>query len=359
MKMKSLQMKKVALSVLFTLLLSVIGVTNAVADDQIAVLQHESITTAYYGANAFVEAHNAAETGDMITLSAGNFNTCEISKLITVHGAGVHQDSTVNDRTKTVFLGSFTFNVPGNEIEHLIMEGIYFSANIIYWRLNHSEFFRCIFNDLTPYNSGSWNSTYGLGSGDMSNCKFINCRIGTITINASWSGSCNVCLYNSIVYNTSGVGKTVDTEKNIIAYNSYIAYGGENIQCSNFYNCVIAGRPGCVPQETCTLYNCVMAKNGYEGSLLENAFHRDCIEVDTVSQIFENYTGEFYDEQFILNDEISSSIQGTDGTEVGIYGGMYPFYDIPKYMIMRRCTVGSRTTDDGHLSVDIEVVTEQ
>lgn len=359
MKVRSLQFGKAMSAALFVLLLSVAGMTNAFADDQIAVLQHEGITTAYYGANAFVEAHNAAETGDMITLSAGNFNTCEISKLITVHGAGVRQDTTVNDRTKSVFLGSFTFNCPGNEMEHLIMEGIYFSANIDYWRLSHAEFFRCIFNDLTPWHSGSWNSTYGMGTGDMSNCKFINCRILTISTRYTYGygDSCNVCLYNSIVYNTAGLSKPNDTEKNIIAYNSFIVC--ENIQCSNFYNCVIAGRPGCVPQETCTLYNCVMAKNGYEGSLLENAFHRDCIEVDTVSQIFENYTGEFYDEHFILNDEISSSIQGTDGTEVGIYGGMYPFYDIPKYMILRRCTVGSRTTDDGHLSVDIEVVTEQ
>lgn len=358
MKVRSLQFGKAMSAALFVLLLSVAGMTNAFADDQIAVLQHEGVTMTFYGANAFIEAHAAADTGDMITLSAGNFNTCDISKLITIHGAGVRQDTTVNDRTKTVFLSNFAFRCGGTEIEHLTIEGVYFPAQVATVNLYYAEFYRCIIPNITA--PMSWYHSYVYG--DMSNCKFFNCRIGTIEYGsyASWvTGSCNVCFFNSIVNSTIGLNKTNDTEKNIIAYNSYIRYGNENIQCSNFYNCVIAGRPGCVPQETCTLYNCVMAKNGYEGSLLENAFHRDCIEVDTVSQIFENYTGEFYDEHFILNDEISSSIQGTDGTEVGIYGGMYPFYDIPKYMIMRRCNVGSRTTDDGHLSVDIEVVTEQ
>lgn len=361
MKMKRLQMKKAALSVLFTLLLSVAGVTNTFAQDQIAVLQHEGVTTTYYGGNVFVDAYNAAENGDMITLSAGNFNTCTIEKCITIHGAGAWQDEMVDEREQTVFLSNFTLSCGGTETEHLTMEGVRFPAIVNAANPYYAEFYRCsIPHIVTPYSI----------LGDMSNCKFINCRIGTLEYSTyyfhnynthiDWiSPSKNVYLLNSIVYNTSGLTKALNTEKNIIAYNSYIAYGEENLQSSDFYNCIISGRPNYVPQGTCSFYNCVMANNGYEGSLLENAFHRNCIEVDEISQVFENFTGDFNNELFIISDEISSIIQGNDGTEVGIYGGMYPYTERPVYMIMRHCTVGDRTTDDGHLSVDIEVVTEE
>ena len=354
----SIRMGRLVLAMLVCLA----GVTNAFAQDQIAVLQHEGVITTYYGGNAFIDAYNAAENGDMITLSAGNFNTCDISKLITIHGAGVRQDYEVDD--KTVFLNNFAFRCGGTETEHLTMEGVYFPTQVGACSLYYAEFYKCnIPHIVAPYRWGSNNCE----NGNMSNSKFFNCRIGTFEYGryvylpyTNWlSDTRNVYFFNTFVYNTSGLTKALDTDKNIIAYNSYIAYGEENITCSNFYNCVIAGRSEYVLQETCTLYNCVTVKNGYEGSLLENAYNRDCLEVDELGQVFIDYTGDFDNELFNLQDGITSSIQGTDGTEVCIYGGMYPFYDIPKYMIMRRCTVGTRTTNDGHLSVDIEVVTEE
>lgn len=341
-------------------LLMLAAMTKAFAQDQIATLQHNGEISVFYGGNAFVEAYNAAENGDMITLSAGNFNSCDISKFITIHGAGVRQDNEVDDRT--ALIGLFSLRGGGTETEHLTIEGVYFPARVSAINIFYAEFYRCnIPHIIAPYSYG-----YDI-NGDMSNCKFINCRIGTLEYGryvnipyTNWiSESRNVYLINTIVYNTSGLTKGLDTDKNIIAYNSYIAYGEENITSSSFNNCVIAGRSEYVPQGTCSLYNCVTVKNGYEGSLLEYAYNRDCLEVDELSQVFVDYTGDFNDEQFILQDGITSSIQGTDGTEVCIYGGTSPWTDRPVYMIMRHCTVGSRTTDDGHLSVDIEVVTEE
>ena len=65
------------------------------------------------------------------------------------------------------------------------------------------------------------------------------------------------------------------------------------------------------------------------------------------------------DEQFILKDEIATGFLGGDGTQVGIYGGMLPYSNRPTYMVLKRCNVASRSTIDGKLSVDIEVVTEE
>lgn len=355
MMKKTLLTRRALGAALIVLLLSAAGVNSAIAQDQIAVLQHEGVITTYYGGNAFVEAYNAADTSDVITLSSGDFNVCDINKPITIHGAGARQDTTSSDRTPTYFSGSLTFNCGGSETEHLIMEGVCFTAQVCYYSLLYAEFYRCSFSGriYCHYHGVGWGGSTE-DDGDMSYSKFINCRIS----NMSFSRSVNIRLINSVVFNTSSLNAAPYPDKNLIAYNSYIAYGDENPERSDFYNCVVGGRPGKVPQESCSFYNCVMAKNGYEGSLLEYAFNSNCIEMDELSQVFVDYTGDFNDELFILQDGITSSIQGNDGTEVGIYGGMYPWTDRPVYMIMRHCTVGSRTTDDGHLSVDIEVVTE-
>lgn len=46
---------------------------------------------------------------------------------------------------------------------------------------------------------------------------------------------------------------------------------------------------------------------------------------------------------------------GSDGTEVGIYGGNLPFDATPTNPQITKFNVASKTTADGKLSVDIEV----
>ena len=59
------------------------------------------------------------------------------------------------------------------------------------------------------------------------------------------------------------------------------------------------------------------------------------------------------DNDFKLTEEAKALIKGTDGTEVGIYGGNLPF-DPTKPQISK-FNVAAKTTGDGKLSVDIEV----
>ena len=84
------------------------------------------------------------------------------------------------------------------------------------------------------------------------------------------------------------------------------------------------------------------------------------MELDTITDVFPAFVGEdIFNEEFILDEGIATGFLGNNGTEIGIHGGYYPYSSRPGYMRMRRCIVGDRTTDDGHLSVDIEVVTEE
>ena len=81
----------------------------------------------------------------------------------------------------------------------------------------------------------------------------------------------------------------------------------------------------------------------------------------SVSDVFENWDGETisYDhETYRLKSSVSDSIQSIDGSEVGIFGGFMPFDWRPSYSIIKRFNVANRTTADGKLSVDIEVISE-
>ena len=72
-----------------TLMLILIGLTSVKAQDvQLVTLQKGEETQVFYGADAFIEAMAAADHGNTITLTAGTFNATNITKAVTIYGAG-------------------------------------------------------------------------------------------------------------------------------------------------------------------------------------------------------------------------------------------------------------------------------
>lgn len=81
------------------------------------------------------------------------------------------------------------------------------------------------------------------------------------------------------------------------------------------------------------------------------------MEVDNYEDVFETFWGTIINENiYQLKEEVATSFMGHDGSEVGIYGGIMPYTPRPTYMIMKRCNVAPRSTVDGKLSVDIEII---
>ena len=69
-----------------------------------ATLQSGDNFTPFYGANALVEAHNAAVNGDIITLSPGEFKTDHITKSVTIIGSyGFGEDTSKCTKLITCF----------------------------------------------------------------------------------------------------------------------------------------------------------------------------------------------------------------------------------------------------------------
>ena len=80
------------------------------------------------------------------------------------------------------------------------------------------------------------------------------------------------------------------------------------------------------------------------------------IDPSGLGNTFKNISVNYSDSQtFELTDEAKTTYLGNDGTEVGMYGGVMPYTDVPSYPQITRMNVANKTTADGKLSVEIEV----
>ena len=118
-----------------TLMLILIGLTGVKAQDvQLVTLQKGEETQVFYGADAFIEAMAAADHGNTITLTAGTFNATNITKAVTIYGAGyetnVDKEKLAEEPEKypTRINGNFDIaldSIEGRPAEGLYIEGIY------------------------------------------------------------------------------------------------------------------------------------------------------------------------------------------------------------------------------------------
>ena len=347
MKTKSLQFGKAMSAALFVLLLSVAGMKNALAQNQVATLQHGDDISVFYGQNGYSSACSAAVDGDIITLSSGTFAGSAVSKSITVHGAGCVYDSVTNV-LPTKITGDFA--ISHNDV---LFEGIWFTGSI-----------------RIPSQSVSFGP-----SSSYSNICFEKCNIAKIYNNSNTAYytyflQFNNCLINDcssrLFHGTSIVNSVVkfseythtDVYNLTSIYNSIILFdNGLAIKNINAFNSIVVTISGHAVSN-CTFNNCIGIQTG-ETSLFDGQIVQNVITVNDYSDVFETFAGTvFYDNWYQIKEEIATSFLGNDGTEVGIYGGMLPYTPRPSYMIIKRCNVAPRSTVDGKLSVDIEVLTD-
>lgn len=319
MKTKSLQIGKAMSAALFVLLLSVVGMKNAFAQNQVATLQHnDSITGVFYGQNAFVSAHNAAVNGDIITLSSGTFNNCQITKSVTIHGAGCVYDS-ITQKMPTIISGVVYVNR-----NNLCVEGVWFTGSIKTNNGNYSNysFIKCNINEI----NGAYSNYY------YSNWQFINCIIKQFGTGPTiyFHG---MSIINSVV-RFVGYHHTDITMPTIIN-NSVVLFNDEQtINNINAYNSIIAVDSNHAVSN-CTFINCIGIETG-ETLLFEGQTTQNIMEFDSYDDVFESFIGEIsYDNIYQLKEEIATSFLGNNSTEVGIFGGMMPYNPRPSYMIMK------------------------
>ena len=319
---------------------------NLFAQQQMATLNHNDTITVFYGHYALKDAHNAAVAGDIVTLSPGTFESCNITKPITLRGAGPTID-TIAGTYPTVITGDFKLDIPKHTEYYLVIEGVYMSQKIDINKLYNAKFNRCNINDLRF----GWTS-----EAIAENVEFVNCLIGGISNSNRYSSTSNFTFVNCAL-----CWRTVEVPSDFI--NSLLIMGTD-FSKSTAYNSVITRYNNYCFTQTANAFNSIFIRNGNGTDVLYSTTNNTNVTYNNLNEVFEtwhfcSYNNFSFDERYILKEEIATSFLGSDGTKVGIHGGMFPFDTRPSYMVVKKCNVANKSTIDGKLSVDIEVMVEE
>lgn len=313
-------MKRLVLS-LFALVCATVSFAQ---QNLVATLTHGDEVSMFYGTYAYRDAMNAAVDGDLINLSGGSFQACNITKAVAIRGAGAEAAQ------PTFIVNSFDIQISTTTTERLTMEGLRISNTItVKDSLQNSYFLKCDIANLY------------IKSGSFDNGMFVNCKL-SISGNASCSGSmqflnCLILAYD--IYD----GKTYSNLMNCV-----LTKNGSKLYSCSLLNSIIVNSTN-LPS-TASATNCLAVGNNCFGSILAGVNNKYTAELAVFTD--SDYTKD-------LNDEAKVAFLGTDGTQVGMYGGPMPFSLTPTYPQITKMEVASKTTADGKLSVNIEVSAAQ
>lgn len=307
--------------------------------DRVATLTHGGTTTAYYGVNALQQAHDAAEDGDYISLSRGTFNITAITKNITIVGAGM-QDIPEQGVGKTMlFTGnSYTgsriaIGVAESASHTLRIENVEFSSGTTLTAdLHNANFVKCSFP----------NEYRGI-SEDQGLCKNVSFLQCTFTACVSHKENSIASYINCFV---QGGYCDILTGSSVSFSHCTYLYNNGRVHSSTFIDCVCYDAGTGRFDISNTMVNCFGA----------DIYNSSSVWSYASNSVFKGLYNPFKpDTYYELTDEAKALITGTDGTEVGMYGGAFPYTPIPDGVRITKFTVDPQSSSDNKLNVDVEV----
>lgn len=298
-----------------------------------------------------------AQHGDTIYIAGGNYNVSNllINKKLSIFGAGINPD-TANVTKQTYLNGSVTLL---DGCDSSFIEGIYISGDLIFGNnasnqaIDNITISRCYMTNTTlGYNNTSTanNILYkeciingSINGQNAQNILFSN----NIIVNLISTFSRNVSFNNNIfLKNTDGYNPLLnDVNEAVFSNNIFLSAGG-NVLNGNY-----AG------SSSSEFYNNIFCFN-YSFPYNSNTGNLNLVGISQAT-IFENQTG--YAFSFSHNYHLKVTCvginAGTDGTDIGIYGGAYPFKDgnNPKNPHIKSKAISSKTNNNGKIGVNIQV----
>ena len=307
----------VILTVLFT------AITAYANDKTTAVLQHGDTPQAFYGANAFKEAMEAAQHGDRISLSSGVFNQTTINKAVKIQGAGL--STQIYGDTEIAITNSH----PGLEVE-----GINFLRQMTLRTndtLNDATFKRCRFSNYFTNNSHCINNT------------FIQCQfVGHHDIN-SRSNIKKGIFYTNCTFGTvksSQINDDINFKNCVISDMVYMSSG-------NVSNSIIKGHASTA---VAMKYSNVITPSDRDTP------HPEAWQ-ENIIYLTSNEINALFKEGYELTDEAATKYLGSDGKQLGAYGGAFPFTLTPAIPEITSVKIDPLVKEDGKLSISISAKT--
>jgi len=315
------------------------------AQSQVTTLQHKGVTSVFYGQTSFADAYTAAAAkGDTLILTVGGFPPPSgIAKGITIIGAGYMPDSTSVKR-RTTILGNLTINAGADSLH---LEGLYINGDILGWNnpIHYVKIIRCRFVNFSPNLAAKDNCsieeciieggiTLNPGTNFQLKHNIINGGISTIYANAVIDG--NVLLNNHSSNSLFHVISSSTIKNNIILYSNATMFydGGTNTLYNNLF--------------VASTISFWQSYNNYESNNYYSVAQAD-IFVNQTGNVF-NFSHDYH----LKNPELYI---GTDGTQVGLYGGITPFKEmgVPTNPQVTTKTISKETDANGNLQINITV----
>ena len=304
----------------------------------------------YYRSDGFQQAYAEAVDGDTIYLPGGSFNPpTRIEKRLVIYGAG-HYPSATAATSKTVINGTLTLD---EGADNLRLEGLYVSGGLTVnsdRSVNQVTIQRCFFTQRIHFYGSS-------GTNVCRNFTFKGCVFSLELYSDN--------LEQSAVYNSFLGGQIRNSTGNLFS-NNIVFYSTP----SNYNSGVFAGgEQNIIENNIFRLNTSRFIHNSSNNTFTNNVFHASSPYYGTGAQVYNSWTDvdfsslfEFqegavfsYDHDYTLRD--SGAYTGTDETQVGIYGGVFPYKEnaVPVIPHIISRSVSPRTDSDGNLSIEITV----
>lgn len=326
-------MKKILLSIVALCCTVAAGAQNS---SQIvsAILQTGDVTTIYYGQGALVSAYNAAVDGSVITLTSGLFTSPgDIKKSIRIYGAGF-EDGITEGVKRTNINGTISFfaETEGASLQAPWIEGVFVNGDIQIKQVTGLTIAKCQFGGLSIIGTG----------------------IESVLVRQC--------------YLTGSVNGGNNLITSLVVKNCFISRINANITVDSyvlFDHCLMPADEWHQNHAAATYTNCIIA-NSYSndgiasGAYSENnifargSIHEGVVSVnDRFGVRFNTLFSDGVDNAGYTSErtfklaEPYNTYEGTDGTEIGINGGDYPWYKSPAtpYIINLNATVSGTNLD--------------
>jgi hypothetical protein len=315
---------------------------------QRAALHNNGNTTIYSGVNPFVDAYNASIDGDTIYLSGGGFvSPSTLDKGLTIFGAGFHPDSTMATyptfiTTSNVYLGE---NADSLRLEGLELINVYKNRDV---QINSFTIKRCKTASLSFSHNGAPTVT------SMQFELLETIVLGTANINGMSNSIISNCIFQSYLDYSSNN----NIQNNIFLHANHSSYAFNNVYTNNIFSNTSG----------------LIVNNGTGNTFEKNIFshptpnlgigaidNNNYKNVD-LSSVYVNQAGFGFDyaHDYHLLPAAASSYIGTDGIEVGIYGGLFPYKEgaVPMNPHVHFKNIAPQTTPNGDLNIQIKVAAQ-
>lgn len=350
--------------VFFSMVLAFMALMNVDAQEvQIATLQNADGTQLFYGINAFKEAMAAANHGDVIILSEGKFNSANITKAVSIYGAGyeVDADATAELKKHPTIINngdiSITLDLINEQpVEGLYVEGVFFDNTI--WvknKLVAATFAKCRFGNFHFWRDSS-------NMQESEDCYFSQCRFsGWFEPGNSQRMTINNCIINLLGRN---LDQSTCSINHSVIYHIVVLWRGVLKDCIVGIVCdaaaylnhtVGSGNVSISLYTTCVAYNTIFNNKNALDWITVKVDNWLLGETDWTKKLFGETQSSYNDNfMYVLTDEAKKTYIGTDGKEVGIYGGTAPFSPILTIPRVVKKDIAAETVD-GKLKVNIKV----